>query len=164
MPGTAFVVARRDALGRVEPPRSVYLDLAEYLARQDAGGTPFTQSVQTFYALDAALDEFFDAGGWQARRALFRERMATIRTRLEALGVAGLLPVEACSCVLHAFELPKERDYAELHDALKARGFIIYAGQGALAARVFRISAMGDIGKDDLERLADALSAVLAPR
>lgn len=164
VPGTAFVIARRDALGEVERPRSVYLDLAEYLARQDAGGTPFTQSVQTFYALDAALDEFLEAGGWRARRAVFRERMAAIRTHLDALGVSGLLPAESSSCVLHAFELPDGQDYADLHEALKARGFIIYAGQGALAARVFRISAMGDIGADDLERLKDALSAVLAAR
>lgn len=66
VPGTAFVIARRAALAALEQPRTVYLDLAEYLARQDGRGTPFTQSVQTFYALDAALDEFFEAGGWRA--------------------------------------------------------------------------------------------------
>ncbi|MGE0484791.1 MAG: 2-aminoethylphosphonate aminotransferase [Gammaproteobacteria bacterium] len=161
VPGTAFVIARRAALAALTQPRTVYLDLAEYLARQDGRGTPFTQSVQTFYALDAALDEFFEAGGWHARQALFRQRMAAIRARLESLGVRPLLPAGESSCVLEAYELPEGRTYAELHAALKERGFIIYAGQGALSARVFRVSAMGDIGADDLERLLDALGDIL---
>ncbi len=63
--------------------------------------------------------------------------------------------------MLHAFELPEGRTYQALHDALKARGFIIYAGQGALSERVFRISAMGDISADDLARLCQALREVL---
>ncbi|MCB1747400.1 MAG: 2-aminoethylphosphonate aminotransferase [Gammaproteobacteria bacterium] len=161
VPGTAFVIARRAALAALEQPRTVYLDLAEYLARQDGRGTPFTQSVQTFYALDAALDEFFEAGGWRARQALFRQRMAAIRAHLERLGVRPLLPAGESSCVLEAYELPAGRTYAELHAALKARGFVIYAGQGALSERVFRISAMGDIGADDLERLLAACGEIL---
>lgn len=165
VPGTAFAIVRRQSLEAApQPPRSVYLDLAAYLANQDRQGTPFTQSVQTFYALDEALDEFFEAGGWRARRALFRERMAAIDAALEAAGVEALLPAAERSCVLHAYELPEGLDYPSLHDALKARGFVIYAGQGALAERVFRISAMGDIGADDLERLLAALGTTLAPR
>lgn len=162
VPGTAFVIVRREALGVAAAARSVYLDLAAYLDKQDTQGTPFTQSVQTFYALDAALDEFFEAGGLDARGALFRTRMAAIRERLVALGVRPLLDEAACSSVLHAFELPAGHTYAALHDALKARGFVIYAGQGALSERVFRISAMGDITNDDLRRLFDALEDALS--
>jgi len=163
VPGTAFVIASRAALAAApRPPRTVYLDLAEYLARQDGHGTPFTQSVQTFYALDRALDEFFAAGGRPARQALFSTRMAAIGACLKARGVRRLLPVADSSCVLHAFELPPGHTYDALHDALKARGYIIYAGQGALSERVFRISAMGDIGADDLARLLQALDEVLA--
>ena len=139
-----------------------HLDLATYLAQQDARTTPFTQSVQTFYALDEALEEFFEAGGWRARQALFQARIARIREAVLALGVGALLPAAECSCVLHGFELPRGRDYGTLHDALKQAGFIIYAGQGALSDRVFRISPMGDIGEDDLERLLETLSRILA--
>ena len=162
VPGTAFVVLNRSALEKAQVTRSVYFDLREYVARQDGHGTPFTQSVQTFYALDAAVDEFLEAGGWRARQTLFRQRMATIRTTLEALGVRALLSEQETSCVLHAFELPTGRTYQALHDALKARGFIIYAGQGALSERVFRVSAMGDISAADLARLCRALQDVLS--
>lgn len=156
VPGTAFVIVRRAALPALDRPRSVYLDLNAYLAQQDEHGTPFTQSVQTFYALDEALDEFFEAGGWRARQTLFRERMMRIRTHLEARGVTGLLSTAESSCVLHAFELPEQTRYQALHDALKARGYIIYAGQGALSEQVFRISAMGDITASELDGLLAA--------
>ncbi len=161
VPGTAFVILRRAALAKAQVTRSVYFDLREYLARQDGHGTPFTQSVQTFYALDAALDEFFEAGGWAARQALFHQRMATVRMTLATLGVRALLSAQETSCVLHAFELPEGRTYQALHDALKARGFIIYAGQGAMSDRVFRVSAMGDISAADLARLCRSLQEVL---
>ena len=162
VPGTAFVIVRRAALDPTAVARSVYLDLREYLARQDRQGTPFTQSVQTFYALDAALDEFFEAGGQIARQQLFRARLAQVRATLQTLGVTPLLASSECSCVLHAFELPQGRNYSELHDALKAQGFIIYAGQGALSERVFRISMMGAISAADVDRLCSALRSVLS--
>ncbi|MBI4696299.1 MAG: 2-aminoethylphosphonate aminotransferase [Gammaproteobacteria bacterium] len=161
VPGTSFVIARRERLAR-GAKRGMYLDLSRYLAQQDAGGTPFTQSVQTFYALDAALGEFFAAGGVAARHALYAGRLGRVRGTLRRLGVAPLLPDGDCSCVLHAFELPSGTDYAALHDALKARGFVIYAGQGRLASRIFRISTMGEIGEDDLARLCAALEAFFA--
>ncbi|MEX2482896.1 MAG: 2-aminoethylphosphonate aminotransferase [Gammaproteobacteria bacterium] len=161
VPGTAFVIVRRAALPALEQPRTVYLNLSAYLAQQDQHGTPFTQSVQTFYALDEALDEFFEAGGWRARQHLFRDRMTRIRTHLEGRGVTGLLSAAESSCVLHAFELPAQTSYQALHDALKTRGFIIYAGQGALSEQVFRISAMGDITAADLDGLLSAVDAFL---
>jgi 2-aminoethylphosphonate-pyruvate transaminase len=53
-------------------------------------------------------------------------------------------------------------DYPQIHDGLKQRGFIIYAGQGGLAREMFRISTMGDISGYDMERLLAALHAVFA--
>jgi len=44
---------------------------------------------------------------------------------------------------------------------LKARGFVIYAGQGALAAELFRISTMGNIHAADVERLLQGFSQLL---
>ena len=159
VPGTSFVIARREALAATNPQRSLYLDLNAYLANQDGGGTPFTQSVQTFYALDEALAEFFDEGGWRARQARYRARQSAIRDKLLGLGVEPLLDASVSSCVLQAFRLPVGLGYQALHDGLKRRGFVIYAGQGKLAAGIFRISAMGDIDDADLARLLGALEA-----
>ncbi len=162
VPGTCFVVASRDALARAKNPvRTVYLDLQSYLEQQDRDGTPFTQSVQTFYALAAALRELDDQGGWRARRESYRGRINAIRNHLHTLGVIPLLPDGLSSCVLHAFYLPTGLSYPALHDALKTRGFVIYAGQSTLAQQIFRISMMGDLTEQDSERLRAALSAVV---
>jgi 2-aminoethylphosphonate-pyruvate transaminase len=49
--------------------------------------------------------------------------------------------------------MPASTSYARLHDGLKAQGFVIYAGQGNLAERLFRISTMGDLSAADIDRL-----------
>lgn len=165
VPGTCFVMTRRESLARgAREPRTVYLDLHAYLRNQDAHGTPFTQSVQTFYALDAALDELRAEGGWRMRRQAYRARIGQVRDHLVDLGVAPLLPDEETSCVLHAFRIPEGLGYPGLHDVLKADGFIIYAGQSTLAQQIFRISTMGDITAEDLTRLRTSLTRALSRR
>ncbi|MGD2045230.1 MAG: 2-aminoethylphosphonate aminotransferase, partial [Gemmatimonadota bacterium] len=54
--------------------------------------------------------------------------------------------------------------YETLHDGLKDRGFVIYAGQGRLRSGVFRVAHMGAIGDDDLGRLSSAFEDVLGSR
>jgi 2-aminoethylphosphonate-pyruvate transaminase len=49
-----------------------------------------------------------------------------------------------------------------LHDGLKAEGFVIYAGQGELAERVFRLAYMGDIRERDIDALCSALRSVFS--
>ena len=64
--------------------------------------------------------------------------------------------------VLASYELPANRTYAELHDGLKQQGFVIYAGQGELAKRIFRISTMGAISEADMQRFLAAFASVVA--
>lgn len=71
-----------------------------------------------------------------------------------------MLPEDESSCVLRSYRLPEGMTYDQLHDALKQRGFVIYAGQGSLVAEMFRISTMGDISDWDMERLLSALGSV----
>ena len=49
-----------------------------------------------------------------------------------------------------------------LHQHLKRDGYVIYAGQGHLAADVCRIANMGDIRESDLDRLFGSLRKALA--
>jgi 2-aminoethylphosphonate-pyruvate transaminase len=62
--------------------------------------------------------------------------------------------------VLRSYHLPSGLSYEVVHDGLKQRGFVIYAGQGDLSADMFRISTMGDISDYDLGRLQSALREV----
>jgi 2-aminoethylphosphonate-pyruvate transaminase len=57
--------------------------------------------------------------------------------------------------------LPAGIAYPQLHDALKARGFVIYAGQGGLSAELFRISTMGNIHAADIDRLLQGFTELM---
>jgi 2-aminoethylphosphonate-pyruvate transaminase len=161
VPGTAFVIVDRNILANNSQPRNLYLDLQTYCQQQDSGGTPFTQSVQSFYALDEALNEFEEAGGWQLRRQNYANMLGFVRQKLLKMGIKPLLPEGCSSVVLNGFYLPEGIDYQTLHDRLKENGYIIYSGQGKLARSIFRISTMGAIGLKDLEDLVAVISKIM---
>lgn len=164
VPGLSFVIGRRRIWVR-QPPQvgSVYLDLYGYHAAQHGDGfSPFTQAVQLAFALREAIAELQEAGGWQARRETYLQRAATIHSKLTSLNINSLLNDNEYSCVLRSYLLPASVSYAAAHDGLKARGFVIYAGQGELAERVFRLAYMGDIRQPDLDALCSALQSVFS--
>lgn len=154
VPGACFVIVRRDALpGEKDAKRTLYLDLSTYCREQDRGGTPYTQSVQCFYALAEALAEFEEQGGWRARHSRYAALAKQTREGLIKLGIKPLLSDGASSVVLNAYLLPKGVTYQKLHDHLRRHSFVIYSGQGQLAQSIFRISTMGEITAADIDTL-----------
>ncbi|KAF0815044.1 2-aminoethylphosphonate--pyruvate transaminase [Andreprevotia sp. IGB-42] len=163
IPGVAFVLALREVLATPHGhATTLYLDLERYYVAQQQGWSPFTQPVQAFQALQEALREFAEGGGWQARQARFTALSNAVAQHLAAKGVQPLLGAGESSSMLRAYHLPARLPYDLLHDALKAHGFVIYAGQGALAAQIFRIATMGAIADGDLQRLLAAFDDVFA--
>ncbi|MEC9376115.1 MAG: aminotransferase class V-fold PLP-dependent enzyme, partial [Pseudomonadota bacterium] len=159
VPGISFVLARTEVWEHeLIDAGSVYLDLNAYYQSQYAEGfSPFTQAVQPAFALQEALKELTDHGGWEQRRSNYRRRAGRIANTLLSLGLETLLPPEEFSCVLWSWRLPIGTDYSSVHSFLKNRGFVIYAGQGELGAQIFRIAHMGDIQESDMARLESAL-------
>jgi 2-aminoethylphosphonate-pyruvate transaminase len=159
VPGISFVLARKSmwADGLVAAG-SVYLDLALYHQGQHGSGfSPFTQSVQAAFALREALQELEEIGGWEQRRSIYRRRAGEIAVTLKSLGLETFLAPEEYSCVLWSWRLPAGVGYDQVHDLLKKKGFVVYAGQGDFSSQIFRIAHMGDITNADLDRLAEAL-------
>ncbi|WP_321795098.1 2-aminoethylphosphonate aminotransferase [Burkholderia sp. BCC1988] len=159
VPGAAFVIVRRSALAKAAS-RTYYLDLGRLAKLQDQRNTPFTPSVHAYYALVEALREFDEAGGWRARHAHYKALADQAQAGLAARGMSLVLPEGASSVVLRAYRLPQGVTYETLHDGLKARGFVIYAGQGGLSKELFRISTMGAIQAADVERLLEGFTAL----
>ncbi|HUL66123.1 MAG TPA: 2-aminoethylphosphonate aminotransferase [Burkholderiaceae bacterium] len=160
VPGAAFVVVRREALAQAAS-RTFYLDLGRLARAQDQRNTPFTPSVHAYYALVEALREFEEEGGWPARHQRYALLAEQARAGLDARGIGSVLPPSESSVVLRSYRLPAHLSYTQLHDGLKAHGFVIYAGQGRLSAELFRISTMGDIHAADVERLLQVLTDLL---
>ncbi|MFP3504333.1 2-aminoethylphosphonate aminotransferase [Burkholderia sp. SIMBA_062] len=157
VPGAAFVIVRRSALAKAAS-RTYYLDLGRLAKLQDQRNTPFTPSVHAYYALVEALREFDEAGGWRARHAHYKALADQAQAGLAARGMSLVLPEGASSVVLRAYRLPQGVTYETLHDGLKARGFVIYAGQGGLSKELFRISTMGAIEAADVDRLLEGFT------
>ena len=157
VPGASFVMVRREALTQAAS-RTYYLDLGRLAKLQDQRNTPFTPSVHAYYALVEALRELDDEGGWTARHQRYAALAEQARAGLAERGMASVLPPQESSVVLRAYRLPAGVSYTQLHDALKTRGFVIYAGQGGLSAELFRISTMGNIQPADIDRLLQGFS------
>lgn len=161
-PGVSFVLASDEALKRPSGATSVYLDLSRHAAAQAKGTTPFTLPTHVTRALDEALAELADEGGYKTRLATYRLRSSRVRGVCREVGAALLLDgEEAYGQTLTSFKLPPGRTYDKLHAALKADGFVIYAGQGKFDGAIFRIAVMGDLATTDLDRLAASLRSAL---
>lgn len=160
VPGAAFVIVRREDLQKAAS-RTYYLDLGRLARLQDERNTPFTPAVHAYYALVEALREYAEQGGRPARYERYAVLAERVRTGLAALGIGAAVPAGESSVVLRAYQLPAGLSYAQLHDALKADGFVIYAGQGNLSKSLFRISTMGEVTSSDIERLLQCFARLL---
>jgi 2-aminoethylphosphonate-pyruvate transaminase len=163
VPGIAFVLGRRSALDALagQPPRSVYLDLHAHYSAQERDNTPFTPAVQVLHAMRQALVEL-EAEGIAARIARYAENARVLRQGMTALGFEILVPEGARSSILTTFRLLPGLVYDPLHDAMKRRGYIIYAGQGDVRTYAFRVSNMGTLTPRDMDGVVDAFRASLA--
>lgn len=161
-PGMSFVNVRRDALFSPKvSARTLYLDLANACREQDKHSTAFTQPIHIMHAFAKALAEFREEGGWFARHAQYARLAGAVREGLRKLGVEAMLPRQESSVVLNAYRVPEALGYDALHDGLKERGFVIYAGQGQYRDNLFRISTMGAIASADIERLLLAFGELM---
>lgn len=163
LPGVGFVLARRTEMARMAgiPQRTVYLHLPRHFAAHEKRTVPFTAAVQVFYALDEALDELLEETV-PGRIDRYGAAARQLREGFADLGLEVLLPEPWRSNSITTLRLPDGVAYEELHDRLKADGFVIYEGQGRLGATAFRVANMGALGREDFARFLEALGRTLA--
>jgi 2-aminoethylphosphonate-pyruvate transaminase len=164
VPGMSFVLV--DAFGearlREAPVRSVYFDGAAHLDAQRRGEVLFTPAVQVCFALAEAIAEYEEAGGFAARTELYRRRAAQLRTGLSELGLHPIVAEPHRANSVSMFPLPRTVSYADLHEALRRQGFVIYAGQAGYSAGHFRIATMGELPSGQIDRFIDSLGEVVS--
>ncbi len=160
IPGVGFALARRAALEALkgEESRSVYLDLYSHYTAQEADNTPFTPAVQVLHALRQAIREL-EAEGVEARIKRYAENARVLREGMARLGFEILVPEGARSNVLTTFRLLPSLSYEALHDAMKRRGYVIYAGQGEIRKFAFRVANMGALTPAEMQRVVAAFEA-----
>jgi 2-aminoethylphosphonate-pyruvate transaminase len=159
VPGVSFVLARRSAIAALEalPPRSVYLDLVNHWVTQEQDNTPFTPAVQVLHAMRQALVEL-EAEGVDTRIARYAENARVLRDGMAELGFQVLVPEGSRSAILTTFRLLPGLAYDPLHDAMKRRGYVIYAGQGDIRTYAFRVANMGTLTPSDMKGVVAAFA------
>ena len=156
-PGVSFVLVRKGFLEKMRtyPKRSWYLHLTHYIDDQGRGTVPFTPAIQIYYAFNEALDELLEEGVAK-RIQRYKKMAALIRTRMATIGIKPVLTPERQSNSITAFYLPEGMPYQSLHDRLKERGYVIYAGQGNLENKIFRVANMGALTEAQFTSFLDA--------
>lgn len=161
-PGASFVLVRKGFMERMKnyPKHSWYLHLPHYYEDQERGTIPFTPAVQVYYAFDEALNELLEEGVAN-RIQRYKKAAMLIRKRLGVMGLKPFLSPEFQSNTITSYYLPPGLTYQTLHDRLKEQGYVIYAGQGQLESKIFRVANMGALTEHDLEGFLAAFQQVL---
>ena len=167
-PGLSFIACSERAMARAHtlPDRGVYLDVVrmdEYWRQGETAGTP---AIPQLYALDAQLAAIAREGlvaRLERHRAMAGavERWVGEREAREAPGVrVGILAREGARAATVSC-LTIHGDAARLAHLLRARGFEVGAGYGALAASTIRIGHMGDHTVREVRALLGAMDEAL---
>lgn len=161
-PGVSFVLIRHGEMERIQkiPPRSLYLYLPDHFRDQEKGTVPYTPAVQLYYAFDEALAELLKEG-LEGRIARYQRAAQLLRKGFSRLGLEFLLHEGLRSNTITSLYLPKGLSYQMLHNGLKQKGYIIYAGQGTLQTDIFRVANMGALKRSDFEGFIHHLEEVL---
>jgi len=163
VPGIAFALVRTESL-RTRPSGAscLYLDLVKNYEAQSQGYPAFTPAVQSLYALQEALCELDEMGGWRARRRHYRRLSSVLRRRLLQAGVRLVLSDSGeYGATLTSFGLPDGVTFDHMWSHLKSEGFVIYPGQQSLKDHIFRLAVMGDLTVEDMEQFCASLVGFL---
>jgi 2-aminoethylphosphonate-pyruvate transaminase len=163
VPGISFVLIRNDVFeNRSSAATTLYLDLFRNYQEQSKGYPLFTPAIQVLYALQRALIELGEEGGWRMRQQRFQRLSQIVRAGLQRQGLRLLLKDERhYSCVLSSFSLPEAIPFEYLYNELKQSGFVIYPGQSNLFEKIFRVAVMGELSPSEMEDFLFRFSAAV---
>ncbi|WP_217254040.1 alanine--glyoxylate aminotransferase family protein [Streptomyces sp. AC602_WCS936] len=163
LPGVSFVTASRARLDALESvaPNTFYLDLYGHYISQDRKNAPlFTPALQVMTALEEALDRSL-AEGVKVRGERYTALAERIRAGLAERGVRFLLPADQRANSVTNVYVPDGMTYEQLHDGLKAEGYVVYSTQEQLAG-VFRVANMGQLSPAAIDGFLAAFDRVVA--
>ncbi|MEZ4867964.1 MAG: 2-aminoethylphosphonate--pyruvate transaminase [Caldilineaceae bacterium] len=164
VPGFAFILARKRALLATEGyARSLSFDLlGQYRGLEQNGQFRFTPPTHTMLAFHQALLELELEGNVMGRAARYQRNHAVLLAGMRQLGFRTYLPEDKQGYIITAFRYPAHPnfDFTEFYQRLNDRGLAIYPGKTG-NADCFRIGHIGRLYPTDMERLLDAIAAVL---
>ena len=116
-------------------------------------------------AFAKALEELKAEGGIPARNKRYTENNRLLISEMEKLGYTTYIDKEHQGPVITTFFYPENRNYtfSEMYEYIKARGYAIYPGK-LTEAETFRIGNIGEIYREDIEKLISIYKEFLASK
>lgn len=163
VPGFSFVLAKTEKLLVTKgQARSLSLSLYDQWLEMNVDGKwRYTSPTHVVLAFAQALKELKGEGGVLARNLRYQNNMNTVRTNFEKIGIQSYLDESVQSPIIATFEFPKENfAFDEMYAYIKECGYAIYPGK-LLGLETFRIGVIGEIYKEDIELLTQAVAAYM---
>jgi len=154
MTGASWTVGRIEEIKKSKdyPTRSYYCNLyMQYDFFERVGEMHFTPPVQTMYALQQAVKEYF-AEGEQARWERLTKCWEAVHKGLEEIGLGTVIDKEIQGHLVVTVRAPEDGkfDFFKLHDYCFERGFTIYPGK-MFGLQTFRLCNLGLITAKDIQ-------------
>ena len=145
-PGLALGMASERMLARAKtlPDRGLYFDLIGFEKAMSKFQPTNTPAVSLFYALDRQLDRIAAEGGIEARWQRHDAMRSTVERWASRRGIEYLPREGRRSWTVSCLKLPAGKSAKDLIGKLKAQGWTIGSGYGALKDSTIRIGHMGD--------------------
>jgi predicted phosphoserine aminotransferase len=163
-PGLTLGIASQRMLERSKtlPARGLYFDLPSFEQAMSKFQPTNTPALSLFFALDRQLDRIAAEGGIEARWKRHEAMRQTVERWAQAKGIAYLPPEGRRSWTVSCLRLPAGRSAKDVVGKLKAQGWTIGSGYGALKDSTIRIGHMGDHSVAAVEELLPLVGQALA--
>lgn len=166
VPGFAFVICNRELLEKSKgTARSLSLDLYDQWKTMEKDGKwRFTSPTHTVLAFAKAIEEMKAEGGIEARSKRYYDNNSLLIKLMTSLGFETYIK-NYRGPVITTFLYPENANYTfgEMYEYIKERGYAIYPGK-VTEAVTFRIGNIGEIYKEDIEKLYNIIKAFLQER
>ena len=141
-------------------PRSYYLDFFKHIKYSENNQTPFTPMIPLYYMLNQALNELIEEK-IENRWERYKQNGRLFKKELKKMGLKFQLKEEKMSNLMVNVLIPENRTYEYLHEELKKRGYITYAGKGQLSGKIIHLANMGTLKKEDILQFCKNLREIL---
>ncbi len=155
-PGVSYLAVSEDAWQKINKRQripSMYFDLKKYEKFLSDGQTPYTPNISAYFALEQALQIYFDTG-LEKNIEKHAKAAKLCQTKLTEKGYSLFAQENYRSNTLTTF---KAENAVEIKEKLLASGFEISLGMAEFSKSVCRIGHMGEISFESLESVLDLL-------
>ncbi len=162
VPGFSFIICNRASLmASKRKARSLSLDLYGQWETMDKDGKwRFTSPTHVVLAFEQAMKELEVEGGIPARAKRYRENNELLIKKMREMGIKPYIDNEHQGPIITTFYYPENHNFSfnEMYTYIKERGYAIYPGK-VTSAETFRIGNIGEIYKEDIEKLCEIFKA-----